>query len=105
MKSQGATTWSLETIERLRLKLVPSWTVCWCGDPWTQFGLRIIHMQVFPTNEEIVQCFLHEACHALRGKGGHEQDFWDELEVLVREQLDADLVPHQLKMMNDYLTP
>lgn len=60
-------------------------------------------MQVLATDDETLQAFLHEACHAIRGKGGHPKEFWDELKVLVKECMNQDLCQFQMKIMGDYL--
>lgn len=97
-------------VEQFRTLLVPDWRVHWCGDPWTQFGgsdgphSKVIHMQDMKSETETLQLFLHEVTHALRGVGGHEQEFWDQYEKLVREHLGQELTPMQAKMKVDYLS-
>jgi hypothetical protein len=92
-----------ERVEILRKRYVPDWKIHWCGDAWTQFKDKIIHMMKFSAEEDTLQCFMHQVCHALRNKGGHGEDFWVELEALVLDALNRPLNEMQAKMKKDYM--
>lgn len=77
-------------------------SICWCGDPWYQEGLKKVHMKTFGSYDGTAQCLLHELTHAIHG-GGHGRKFWQTLECLVKRYLNTTLNEHQSTMKRDYL--
>jgi hypothetical protein len=89
-------------IDQLKSKLLPDWEIIWNGDPWVRFSDNTLFMKECETQDETLQLFLHEYCHAIRGKGGHGADFWEQLEKIIWFEMRQPLNASQLKMKADY---